>query len=222
MKNVFPFLLSLLYCLIFSLAMQADSSHLLPYPQKFVPSGKEFNANIVRISSPVLQNEWEAFVKERGGKVKEQANTLIEVKLVAAIENAALNQEEAYRLIVAPNKITVEAVTERGVYWAMQTLAQLQHSRKKGLSFEGCTITDWPSFRIRGFLHDVGRRYMSMQELKKEIALLSKFKINVFHWHLTENQSWRLQSRIFPMLNDSVTPPACRDNIIPWKKHGNW
>lgn len=204
MKNVFPFLLSLLYCLIFSLAMQADSSHLLPYPQKFVPSGKEFNANIVRISSPVLQNEWEAFVKERGGKVKEQANTLIEVKLVAAIESAALNQEEAYRLIVAPNKITVEAVTERGVYWAMQTLAQLQHSRKKGLNFEGCTITDWPSFRIRGFLHDVGRRYMSMQELKKEIALLSKFKINVFHWHLTENQSWRLQSRIFPMLNDSV------------------
>ncbi|MCR6509084.1 beta-N-acetylhexosaminidase [Bacteroides sp. KH569_7] len=204
MKNVFPFLLSLLCCLMFSPSMQADSVHLLPYPQKFTPSGKEFNADIVRISSPVLQKEWEAFVKERGGKVKEQANTLIEVKLVAAIENAALNQEEAYRLIVAPNKITVEAVTERGVYWAMQTLAQLQHSRKKGLSFEGCTITDWPSFRIRGFLHDVGRRYMSMQELKKEIALLSKFKINVFHWHLTENQSWRLQSRIFPMLNDSV------------------
>lgn len=53
-------------------------------------------------------------------------------------------------------------------------------------------------------MQDVGRTYMSIEELKREIAVLSRFKINVFHWHLTENQSWRLQSKIFPMLNDSV------------------
>jgi N-acetyl-beta-hexosaminidase len=53
-------------------------------------------------------------------------------------------------------------------------------------------------------MQDVGRSYISMEELKREIEILSRFKINVFHWHLTENQAWRLESKIFPMLNDSV------------------
>ena len=101
-------------------------------------------------------------------------------------------------------KISIEAMSERGVYWAMQTLRQLADSSGKKTTFQGCTITDWPAFRIRGFMHDVGRTYISMGELKREITMLSRFKINVFHWHLTENQSWRLESKIFPMLNDSA------------------
>ena len=95
-------------------------------------------------------------------------------------------------------------MTEHCGYWAMQTLAQLQDVQKKKATCNGWSIVDWPSFRIRGFMQDVGRTYMSIEELKREIAVLSRFKINVFHWHLTENQSWRLQSKIFPMLNDSV------------------
>ncbi len=55
-----------------------------------------------------------------------------------------------------------------------------------------------------GFMQDVGRSYLSLEELKREIAILSRFKINTFHWHLTENQAWRLESKIFPMLNDSA------------------
>ena len=53
-------------------------------------------------------------------------------------------------------------------------------------------------------MHDVGRGYISVEELKREIAMLSCFKVNVFHWHLTENQAWRLESKRFPELNDSV------------------
>ena len=53
-------------------------------------------------------------------------------------------------------------------------------------------------------MQDVGRSYISVEELKREIEILSRFKINVFHWHLTENQAWRLESKIFPMLNDSI------------------
>lgn len=204
MKNICCFLFSLLCCLAFSTVTWADDCRLLPRPQQIIRSGRGFHATVVRISTPMLQKEWETFVAERGGVVSEQARPLIEVKQVAEIGEAALNQQEAYRLTVAPGRITVEAVTEQGVYWAMQTLAQLQRPGAKGLSIEGCSVTDWPAFRVRGFMQDVGRRYMSVQELKKEIALLSRFKINVFHWHLTENQSWRLQSKIFPMLNDSV------------------
>lgn len=53
-------------------------------------------------------------------------------------------------------------------------------------------------------MQDVGRSYISIEELKREIKILSRYKINVFHWHLTENQSWRMESKLFPMLNDSV------------------
>lgn len=204
MKSILFFLFSMLQCSMSFFDVRAGEYHLLPYPQKFTHSERGFHADMVRLSTPILQNEWEVFITERGGKVNDCARSLIEVKLVSAIEEAALNQTEAYRLTVVPGKIAVEAVTEQGVYRAMQTLSQLQGPGTKRLNFEGCSIVDWPAFRIRGFMQDTGRRYMSLQELKNEIALLSKFKINVFHWHLTENQSWRLQSKIFPMLNDSV------------------
>lgn len=230
MKHVLHFLFSLLCCLAVSPAVQAEDCHLLPRPQKFTRSAKGFHSETVKISTPVLQGEWEDFVTERGGKINERANALIEVKLVPSIEEAAQNQAEAYRLTVAPKKITVEATTEQGVYWAMQTLAQLQRGGARKLHFEGCSITDWPAFRVRGFLQDVGRSYISVEELKREIEVLSRFKINVFHFHLTENQSWRLESKIFPMLNDSVnttrmpgkyyTLEEARELVDFCKKHG--
>ena len=67
----------------------------------------------------------------------------IEVKLVPEVPGAKLNQEEAYRLVVTPKGIQVEAVTEKGVYWALQTLRQLEE--KKG-RYEACEIVDWPAF----------------------------------------------------------------------------
>lgn len=184
--------------------VRAGGEHLLPQPQKFVASKTSFTLDKTRIVSPVLLDEWKNFITERGGVVHEKAHASIEVKLMPFLLDVTLNQDEAYHLIVSNNKILVEAVTERGVYWAMQTLAQLQKEQGKKVVFEGCEITDWPAFRIRGLMQDVGRSYISIEELKREIAMLARFKMNVFHWHLTENQSWRLESKIFPMLNDSI------------------
>lgn len=184
--------------------VRAGGEHLLPQPQKFVASKTSFTLNKIRIVSPVLLDEWKNFITERGGVVHEKAHASIEVKLMPFLPDVTLNQDEAYHLIVSNNKILVEAVTERGVYWAMQTLAQLQKEQGKKVVFEGCEITDWPAFRIRGLMQDVGRSYISIEELKREITMLARFKMNVFHWHLTENQSWRLESKIFPMLNDSI------------------
>ena len=184
--------------------VKAGGSHLLPQPQKFTPSHTSFQVNNVQLSTPVLQQEWEAFIAEMGGTVSPKATTVIDVKLLPSLPEIPINQDEAYRLNVTRKRITVEAVTERGVYWAMQTLRQLAEKRNSKTQIQGAEIVDWPAFRIRGFMQDVGRSYISLEELKREITALAKFKINVFHWHLTENQSWRLESKIFPMLNDSV------------------
>ena len=156
------------------------------------------------LSTPVLQQEWEAFIAEMGGTVSPKATAVIEVKLLPSLPEIPMNRDEAYRLNVTRKRITVEAVTEQGVYRAMQTLRQLAEKKNSKTQIQGAEIVDWPAFRVRGFMQDVGRSYISLEELKREIAVLAKFKINVFHWHLTENQSWRLESKIFPMLNDSA------------------
>lgn len=151
--------------------LNAQTPQLLPMPQKSSFSGKYVKANL---------------------PVKEV--------LVKRVTDAQF-QDEAYHLSVTPKEVIIEAVTEKGLFWARQTMAQLTVDRHGKKCLPLCEITDWPAFRIRGFMHDVGRSFIPIDELKKEIALLSSFKINTFHWHLTENQAWRLESRLYPQLN---------------------
>ena len=215
--------------LVCAVTMAQTSISLLPKPQLYKDTGKNFTMGKVKLSTPVLRSEWEVFIMNAGGEIVEHSSSVIEVELVPSIEEARLNGAEAYRLSVSNKRIKIEAVTEQGVYWAMQTLRQLERKKGKRSSVAGCEIVDWPAFRIRGFMQDVGRSYISMEELKREIEILSRFKINVFHWHLTENQAWRLESKIFPMLNDSVntirmlgkyyTLEEARDLVDFCKKH---
>lgn len=146
-------------------------SSLLPLPQKYSFNGKLANAKIA-----------------------------VEERIVAQIEGAKF-QEEAYHLLITKKGILLEATTPKGMYWGRQTLEQLKTTKNKKIYLPQCEITDWPAFRIRGFMHDVGRSFIPVEELKREISLLSIYKINVFHWHLTENQAWRLECKKYPQLN---------------------
>ena len=146
-------------------------SSLLPLPQKYQFNGKKASGELT-----------------------------VEEKYVSQIEGAKF-QEEAYHLSVTRKGILLEATTPKGMYWGRQTLEQLKFTKNKKTWVPQCDITDWPAFRIRGFMHDVGRSYIPLEELKREISLLSRYKINVFHWHLTENQAWRLECRKYPQLN---------------------
>lgn len=227
MKRRFSSLIGMI--LVCAVTIAQTSISLLPKPQLYKDTGKNFTMGKVKLSTPVLRPEWEVFIMNAGGEIVEHSSSVIEVELVPSIEEARLNGAEAYRLSVSNKRIKIEAVTEQGVYWAMQTLRQLERKKGKRSSVAGCEIVDWPAFRIRGFMQDVGRSYISMEELKREIEILSRFKINVFHWHLTENQAWRLESKIFPMLNDSVntirmpgkyyTLEEARDLVDFCKKH---
>ena len=146
-------------------------SSLLPLPQKYQFNGKKSSGELT-----------------------------VEEKYVSQIEGAKF-QEEAYHLLITKKGILLEATTPKGMYWGRQTLEQLKYTKNKKTWVPQCDITDWPAFRIRGFMHDVGRSYIPLEELKREISLLSRYKINVFHWHLTENQAWRLECKKYPQLN---------------------
>lgn len=168
----------------FLAALRAANPPLLPFPQSFTPLHEDYT----------IGNSLSDF------NTLPQWVTLIQV---GTLPGVPVNQEEAYRLTVTANKVTIEAVTYKGTYWALQTLRQLTYKSGNQYKVTGCHILDWPAFRIRGFMHDVGRSYISLEELKKEIETLSRYKINVFHWHLTEDQAWRLESKAFPALNHS-------------------
>lgn len=203
MKHIqFPFLfLFLLFCSAYA---YGGIGQLLPKPQNIKKNNNYFQMDKVYLSTPVLEKEWTDFISSTGGQIVKQSEKKIEVILVDDIPTALYNKDEAYTLTVTKNKIKVETISQKGVYWAIQTLRQLQVEGKVKPTFEGCEIIDYPVFRIRGFMQDVGRTYISIEELKREIAILSQYKINVFHWHLTEDLGWRLESKIFPMLNDSI------------------
>lgn len=141
------------------------------------------------------------------GSVK--ADVSVTETLVEAIPEAAGNEQEAYRLAVDRSGIRIEAVTEQGLWNARQTLRQLQASPRISPARKDripcCRIVDWPSFRVRGWMMDVGRTWISLEELEREVEVFSQFKANVFHLHLTENEAWRLESRRYPQLNAPET-----------------
>lgn len=196
---------TLILCLWLPVAYAAGNLNLLPWPQqvdwtKQTFSGKDISLSLAGNTGQMV-TDW---LQESNININPASKKVFRVTLVENLPEATINQDEAYKLQVSSQGIAIEATTEQGVYRAIQTLRQLTE-KKSGRSFvTGCKIIDWPAFRIRGFMQDVGRTYIPMEELKREIAKLAQYKINVFHWHLTENQSWRLESKIFPMLNDSI------------------
>ena len=198
--KIFYFLL--FFCI--SRFSNAKELNLLPKPQLICLQNGKFTIGKISLSTPVLNNEYQSFIIKNGGSLSNKSSSQISIKIVPSIVGVRNNPDEAYRLSVSSSQIKIEATTEKGAYWALQTLRQLGQRKEGKTSFPACTITDWPAFHIRGFMQDVGRSYISIKELKKQIEMLSRFKINVFHWHLTENQSWRLESKQFPMLNDSI------------------
>ena len=88
---------------------------------------------------------------------------------------------------------------EEGTRYAKATFAQLRRLAGKD-AVPDCTIVDWPEFRFRGLMLDCGRNYQSVDSIKDVISALSAYKFNVFHWHLTDNCGWRLESKRHPEL----------------------
>lgn len=112
-------------------------------------------------------------------------------------------KNDGYTLKVTKNNIKITGKNTAGLYYGIQTLRQLMQKTSFGVSLPFCEITDWPAFAVRGFMHDVGRNFQSIASLKQQLEILSRYKYNVFQWHLTDNPAWRIESKIFPQLNQA-------------------
>ncbi len=230
-------LVALVMCL--PTAVQAKVEHLLPKPQQVtVTPGVAFalsGAVSINYADGVAPCALLEEVFTENGCTIAQGGKAVNVSLVPSIEGAydyALHgyENEAYTLEITANTINITAVTATGVIRAAQTLAQLAEGYDGAKALEGLTMKDWPAFKLRGYMHDVGRSFISIDELIKQIKLFSRFKVNTFHWHLTENQAWRFEVKAYPELtsNESMTrfpgqyytQEDCKRVMEAAKKHG--
>lgn len=109
--------------------------------------------------------------------------------------------QEAYSLKIDKEGILISASTSTGIFYALQTLRQLDH---EGNQLTYLSISDAPAFSWRGFLLDVGRNYQPMDMLKEQIEVMARYKLNVLHFHFTEDLAWRLVSKKYPGLTDAA------------------
>lgn len=127
--------------------------------------------------------------------------------LISKTPNVVLGNE-GYTLDVTPGKITILANKPAGLFYGMQTLMQLLPKeiesplvvKNKSWSVPCVKITDYPRFGWRGLMLDVSRHFFPKELVKKYINQLAKYKLNVFHWHLTDDQGWRIEIKSLPKL----------------------
>ena len=182
---------------------------LLPKPQQLSWNKGCFPftfTNTIFVENPILLKEAVALQKAmelKGLNVelsnkKPNANNYITLQLGNV--NAPLNAAEAYNLKTSTDRITLTANTPNGIHNGIQTLLQLM---RDNVAINASEITDWPAFAWRGFMVDVGRNFQSMKLLKQQIDIMAAYKMNIFHFHPTEDIAWRLQSKLYPQLTDS-------------------
>lgn len=122
------------------------------------------------------------------------------VQLVVGAVEAPRFADEAYRLVVQEGGSIITANGVLGHLRAVQTMKQLLVSDGGKTTLPLCKIHDYPAFRVRGFMHDVGRNFQSIEQLRMQVDIMAAYKLNVFHWHLTDHHGWRLESRKHPGL----------------------
>jgi hypothetical protein len=133
---------------------------------------------------------------------KDRAIPLDSEGLEIHLVHSDLKDSSAYQLEIAEN-VTIKAGHSYGFWYGLQSLFQLFRKDHSGRGIlPKVVIYDAPSFGIRGFMHDTGRNYQSLEQLKEQIEILALYKYNVFHWHLTDNPAWRLESKLYPFLTD--------------------
>ncbi|MBO7193053.1 MAG: family 20 glycosylhydrolase [Bacteroidaceae bacterium] len=210
MKNLFKAaIVAVAMCL--PAATMAKITHLLPKPQQIeVKNGFAFAlGRTVTITDPTNSTALQKFFTDNGCTVA-TGGAPVTVTLVGSIEGAydytlAGYENEAYTLDITADAINITAVSKTGVIRAAQTLTQLAEGYEGTPALEALTMTDWPAFKLRGYMHDVGRSFIEIETLKKHIDLLARFKVNTFHWHMTENQAWRFEVKAYPQLTSSAS-----------------
>lgn len=217
------------------------SPNLVPQPLSVQMVDGRFTLNAeTRVYFPANKPEWETAAQYFMAMAKSSANlsltaqpftnTIRETRqnAIYLLPDASIKGDEAYQLEVKPTVVLIKAQSAAGAFYAVQTLRQLfpptlnarmavstepspVNAPLPGISAPCCRIDDAPRFQYRGLHLDVGRHFFPVDFVKRYIDLLAAHKLNTFHWHLTEDQGWRIEIKKYPRLH---TVGGCRTETL--------
>lgn len=233
--KIMKFLPKFFICgLFFALTAAAQDSvfNIIPQPKSLKRSNGEFKFDLKtkivvtdeagRISAGILND---LLLRNYGFKLKFANKEQKDNAIIFITKNLSIDkmQNEAYELNITPKNIKIHG-SETGQFYALQTLSQIFPVNFTGeTKISSVDISDSPRFSYRGMHLDVGRHFMPISFVKKYIDLMSQYKFNQFHWHLTEDQGWRIEIKKYPKLTQIGSKRAetmVERNFSPYKGDG--
>ena len=194
------------------IALTPQPAHLTVKDGRF-EFGNQLKAKVTPYQGDSIRMVFESFKKElqeaTGIKV---SSTQKEAKARIILDLNPQLPAEAYKLNVSKKQVRIEASRPAGFYYALQTLKQLMPSNVMAgvatsdhsqWSLPSVEIEDAPRFEWRGFMLDEGRHFFGKDEIKRVIDMMAIYKMNRFHWHLTEDQGWRIEIKKYPKLTET-------------------
>lgn len=198
---------------------QTESLNLMPWPQH-VSVGNEhlvinsnFTIAVTKNSSKRVKVATTKFLRRLSGRTgifmkngfafnsSEIKNPSLTITF-NRIGKLEIYEDESYELKVSATKIYINANTDLGVVHALETLLQLVTTSHDNYYFPEVIINDKPRFTWRGLMIDVARHFQPVAVLKRNLDAMAAVKLNVFHWHLTDDQGFRIESKSYPKLHE--------------------
>lgn len=213
MKKIVTFFLGFTLLANLSAISQTNIS-IIPKPAELTQGSGSFNlgTSTVIIANPTAKHDAEMlnfYLKKLYGFTLPIRNISTNKNVKNAITLGLLKPDERkndeYNLAITTDKISIDGVSPRAIFYGIQTLLQLLPADKamaneKQFEVPQLVIKDYPRFEYRGMHLDVGRHFFGVDEVKKYIDYLAYQKFNTFHWHLTEDQGWRIEIKRYPRL----------------------
>ncbi len=212
------FLKLLAFNYLFAQALNPElkpTDYLIPYPQKLDsgnPGAFILSSGYTFIFSGIKSVKLEEYVRRKDEDIKslllawagnenKGGNSVIEINCIS--ESApGVNTDESYTLDVTENKITISSKTDIGAMRGMETLLQLIQTRDDKVFVPCLKVEDYPRFPWRGLMMDVCRHFIPKSVILKNLDAMAMFKMNVLHWHLSEDQGFRIECKTFPKLHE--------------------
>jgi|CXWL01.1.fsa_nt_gi hexosaminidase len=203
---------------LFGHPVPAQQHHLLPVPASvtmgagYLTLDSSFSAAITGFRDPRLERAVQRTMRRLEGRMVvalpreigrvAPAKGLIVQVLRASPAVPALDDDESYRLEVTKQTATLTATTVVGAIRGLETFLQLYQQDANGAALQMATISDAPRFRWRGVLVDAGRHFIPVDVITRTIDGMAMAKLNVLHWHLSEDQGFRIEVKAFPKLHE--------------------
>ena len=219
-KIILIILIAIFHQYLFSQDMLQEKYNLMPWPQQISENNAPFKIDrklTISIAGEDLKkrvaNASVQFLRRLANRTGIFINTGFPVKGKKAsikisfdtISNLSIESDEAYSLNINENTISIKAKTDVGALRALETLLQLVNFNQNGYYFEGVAIKDSPRFVWRGLMIDAARHFQPIAVLKRNLDAMASVKLNVFHWHLTDDQGFRVESKVYPKLQQEAS-----------------